>query len=88
VSRRSVARVLAAALIIASASATGGQAPPPAQRPFRSGIDIVLVDVAVIGRDGVPVSALEPADFTLTVDGRPRPRSSWTAWRPATSSRC
>ena len=91
-SRRSVARVLAAALIIASASATGGQAPPPAQRPFRSGIDIVLVDVAVIGRDGVPVSALEPADFTLTVDGRPRPihsvrlvRAGETSAGPATT---
>ena len=81
-SRRFVFRVLVAALITASAAATIGQTPPPApstgqppaaaQAPFRSGIDLVLVDVAVIGRDGAPVTALEPADFTLTVDGRPR----------------
>jgi len=40
--------------------------------PFQSGIDIVLVDVTVLGRGGAPVTALEPADFTLAVDGRPR----------------
>jgi VWFA-related protein len=92
VTRRSVARVLAGALIVASASASGGQAPPPAQRPFRSGIDIVLVDVTVLGRDGAPVATLDPADFTLTVDGRPRPihsvrlvRAGETSTRPATT---
>ena len=81
-SRRFVFRVLVAALVTASAAATIGQTPPPApstgqppaaaQAPFRSGIDLVLVDVTVLGRDGAPVATLDPADFTLQVDGRPR----------------
>ena len=46
---------------------------PQAQAPvFRGTTDIVLVDVQIVGRDGAPVTDLNPADFTLRVDGKPR----------------
>ena len=50
--------------------AGGLQQPVPT---FRSGIDLVPVDVSVIDRNGRPVNDLTAPDFTLTVDGRPRP---------------
>lgn len=49
--------------------ALGGQQAGPT---FRSGVDLVPVDVTVLGKDGRPVSDLTAGDFTLTVDGRPR----------------
>lgn len=47
--------------------------PLPAHQPtFRSGVDLVTVDAAVLGRDGDPIDNLGPADFRLEVDGRVR----------------
>lgn len=45
-----------------------------AQQPdrFRSGVELVALDVSVVDRTGRPVSDLTPGDFTVTVDGRPR----------------
>ncbi len=40
---------------------------------FRSGVDLVTVDAAVIASDGHPVATLTAADFVLTVDGERRP---------------
>ena len=51
-----------------SAPVLGQQAGPT----FRSGVDLVPVDVSVLDREGRPVSDLAAGDFTLTVDGRPR----------------
>ena len=43
------------------------------QRPtFRSGIDLIEVDVSVIDSDGVPIADLQPLEFSVTVDGEPR----------------
>lgn len=97
--RRPALHVLMRAVGLAAAAAASlGQAPPPGQAPpapgqFRTGIDIVLVDVTVLSRDGVPATAIEPADFTLTVDGRPRrirsvslARSGETAAGPDTAA--
>ena len=43
------------------------------QRPtFRSGIDLIEVDVSVIDGDSVPITDLQPTDFSVTVDGEPR----------------
>jgi VWFA-related protein len=49
--------------------------PPQDQQPkttFKSSVDLVPVDVSVLDRDGRPIGDLTAADFTLTVDGRPR----------------
>ena len=40
------------------------------QQRFRSGIDLVTVDVVVLGRDGEPVQGLARGDFTVLEDGR------------------
>jgi VWFA-related protein len=60
----------------------GGQA--PAQRPepapaqqvpapaFRTGVDLVAVDVSIVDERGNPVRGLKPEDFQLSVDGQPR----------------
>lgn len=56
------------------ASHPAPQAPP--QASFRSGVDIIAVDVAVLARDGRPVADLPPASFDVTIDGRRRVVSS------------
>ena len=69
-----------AAMVLLAAQAPVPQAPAqaPAQQPptFRSGIDLVTVDVAVLARNGRPVATLKAEDFTLLVDGEPRPITS------------
>jgi VWFA-related protein len=39
---------------------------------FRSGVDLVAVDVQVVDRDGKPIPALTIADFDVRIDGRKR----------------
>jgi len=40
---------------------------------FRGSINLLRLDVTVVTEDGTPVTDLEPEDFVVTVDGRPRP---------------
>jgi VWFA-related protein len=42
------------------------------QPTFRSGVDLVTVDAAVLDGDGQPVPSLGAGDFRIEVDGRPR----------------
>jgi VWFA-related protein len=42
------------------------------QPTFRSGVEVVAVDVRVVDSTGRPVWDLRPGDFVVTVDGRPR----------------
>jgi len=47
--------------------------PTPQQTPtFRSGVDLVTVDVGVIDQTGKPVDDLHAADFTVKIDGQVR----------------
>jgi VWFA-related protein len=39
---------------------------------FRSGVDVLSVDVQVIDKDGFPIANLTPDKFRVTVDGRQR----------------
>ena len=39
---------------------------------FRSGVEVVSVDVNVIDRQGRPLRGLTAGDFTVTVAGKPR----------------
>ncbi|HET7217727.1 MAG TPA: VWA domain-containing protein [Vicinamibacterales bacterium] len=55
------------------------QAPGPQIPSFRSGIDLVQVDVSVLDRDRTPVRGLTAADFTLLVDGTPTPIEAFSA---------
>ncbi|HUR32161.1 MAG TPA: VWA domain-containing protein, partial [Vicinamibacterales bacterium] len=50
-------------------SAQQAATPPPA---FRSGIEVVTVDVGVVDKRGQPLRGLTPADFVVSVGGQPR----------------
>ena len=58
----------------AAVAAIGLSASAQEQRSqtFRSSVDLVSVDVSVVGDGGKPVTGLTPGDFVLSVDGRPR----------------
>ena len=60
--------LLVAAVCLALADLSAQQ--PPAT--FKSGVDVVLIDVSVVDKTGRPVNDLTPADFTVTVDRKPR----------------
>jgi hypothetical protein len=40
---------------------------------FRSGVELIQLDVSVLDKDRRPVQGLTAADFTVLVDGQPRP---------------
>src|SRR4030095_6914890 len=49
------------------------QEEPPIQGPtFRTGIDLVAVDVAVVDRRGRPVEDLHAPEFSVKIDGEVR----------------
>ena len=52
----------------AALAAQSTQSPPP----FRSGVDLVHLDVSVLDRDRRPVKGLTAADFTIAEDGKPQ----------------
>jgi VWFA-related protein len=53
-----------------AATATAGQEP---QRPvIRSGVELLVVDVQVVDRQGQPILTLGAVDFEVTIDRKPR----------------
>ena len=69
-----LATLLAASPAAARQPEAATQAPQaPAQPPvFGVGVDVVAVDASVVDADGRPVLGLEPEDFRIEVDGKPR----------------
>ena len=57
-------------LVLFALSAVGAQQPPP---PFKSGIDLIRLDVTVVDAQGHPVDNLVPDDFEVRVNGTVRP---------------
>ncbi len=56
--------------VAAAQLAVGAQQP---QTPvYRSGVDVIAVDVHVVDRAGHPVVGLRPDEFSVSVDGKPR----------------
>jgi VWFA-related protein len=50
-----------------------GEAGDANQAPvFRSGVDLIAVDVQVVDSDGTPIESFGPADFDVSIDGRRR----------------
>jgi hypothetical protein len=69
-------RFLVIAWCVAASSLISGQAQqaqPPEQTPtFRTGVDVIAVDVAVTDTRGRPVEDLLTPDFVVKIDGQPR----------------
>ena len=45
---------------------------PGQQQTFRSGTDVVLIDVEVLTKDGLPIEGLKSDQFEVFIDGRRR----------------
>jgi VWFA-related protein len=80
--RTLLAVVLSVAIPAAAAAQTPAPAKPSTQAPestappqgptFRTGIDLVTIDVAVVDRNGRPVEDLGAAEFSVKIDGEQR----------------
>ena len=67
------------ALLLAGLLSEPQQSPPSALQTFRTGVDIVQVDVSVLDRDRRPVRGLAASDFTVLEDGQERPVVAFSA---------
>jgi len=64
---------LTAALFLCAGTLVWAQRVGPGQTPsFRSGVELVTIDVNVIDRQGLPLRGLGPADFVVSVAGEQR----------------
>jgi VWFA-related protein len=59
-------------LPVMMALARSGPAQQPTQPPIRSGVELVVVDVQVVDRQGRPLGSLRPEDFEVSLDGKRR----------------
>ena len=60
--------------LLAAILATSFASSPTAQQPtFKSGVDLIRLDVHVVGDDGTPVKDLTADDFDVKVNGKPAP---------------
>ena len=66
-------RSLFVLLTIAALAAVVTEAQAPQNPTFRSGTDVVRIDVSVLDKNRVPVRGLTTADFTVREEGKPRP---------------
>lgn len=70
--RTVISAAVAAFLAIPCGSTLTGAPQQPPQPDFRTSIDLLTVPVSVLDASGHPVTNLTPADFSVTVAGRPR----------------
>jgi VWFA-related protein len=72
---------LCAALLVATVAVHSQQAPSQTQPPpqpqqppvFRAGVDLLTVDATVVDNEGRQIVDLKASEFTVEVDGAPRP---------------
>src|SRR5690349_11939253 len=77
---RLIAGVLAAQLLVGSAIAARQTAAPQEPPRFRTGVDLVHLDVSVLDGQRRPVRGLKPSDFTILEDGQPQPITVFQAF--------
>ena len=58
--------------LLTAALGLSALAAPLAQQVFRSAVDLIAVDVQVIDGDGIPVDAIGPDKFEVSINGRTR----------------
>src|SRR6188472_4194094 len=66
--------ILFALAISLSATVAAAQAQDPQQAPptFRSGVDVITVDIGAVDGRGQPVTDLHAPEFTVKIDGQAR----------------
>ena len=67
--------LIAASTILLTLATTAGQGAQSAQSAgdvFRSSVDLIVVNVVAVDRQGRPVEDLTPRDFAVKIDGRAR----------------
>lgn len=69
---RAAVRVTCAAAVAAAALSAAGRAQAPQPPVFKSGVELVMVDVHVVDRKGQPVSPLKLDQFEVSIDGKRR----------------
>jgi VWFA-related protein len=67
------------ALLLLEGSARDGSQDRSAPQSFRTGVELVYVDVSVLDSDRRPVRGLRAADFVVREDGRSRPIAAFSA---------
>src|SRR5687767_9662416 len=74
--RGTIMRLVAAAVTLFLAAPSVAQTPQP---PFKTGVNVVEVDVVVTEKGGGPVRGLRQEDFTVLEDGKPVSLATFTA---------
>src|SRR5438874_6061611 len=64
--------VTASLLLLGGGPLLTAQQPAPDPPQFRSGVEVVNIDVNVLDKQGLPIRGLAASDFTVTVGGQAR----------------
>ena len=74
-------RILTSLLVAAAGAAYQAQAPQSGsvQETFRTGVELVRLDVSVLDQDRRPIRGLTAQDFTILEDGKPQPIAAFSA---------
>ena len=77
-------RILTSVLVVAAGAAYQAQAPQSGavQETFRTGVELVRLDVSVLDKDRRPIRGLTAQDFTILEDGKPQPIAAFSAIEP------
>ena len=74
-------RILTSLFVVAAGTAYDAQAPQSSavQETFRTGVELVRLDVSVLDKGRRPVRGLTAQDFTILEDGQPQPVAAFSA---------
>ena len=74
-------RVLACLLVVLAPAHSDAQSPQTSdpQQTFRTGVDLVRLDVSVLDKNRQPIHGLRAEDFTVLEDGKPQPVVAFAA---------